>query len=138
MNGYNQNYNPNIQNNMYNNPNTNNDNNPFQELPDKPKKGIGFKKKDKPNNTPIIMNGNGNNANGQMGNIPQPDNSSIVSWLITLVLMVIPIVNIVYIIKTLLDKTAPAYKKNYIKAFIIYFVIATVLSLILTLAIGGI
>lgn len=63
------------------------------------------------------------------------DGSSMVDWIITMVLLLIPIVNIIYIVKVLSKKsTEPDYKKNYIKAFLIYFIVMSVLSFIVTAA----
>lgn len=77
---------------------------------------------------------NKNNTNKKF-KIQQPskDGSSIVDWLIMMVFLLIPILNIWCIFKTLSkNSTAPDYKKNYIKAFLIYFIVMSVLSFIIT------
>lgn len=65
------------------------------------------------------------------------DGSSITDWLIMLVCMLIPLVNVWYMFTTLSKKsTAPDYKKNYIKAYLIYFVVMSVLSIVITALFG--
>ena len=52
-------------------------------------------------------------------------------WIITMLLMMIPIVNIVYIVITLRDRTANLSKKNYIKAYLIWYLVSLVLVIVL-------
>lgn len=57
---------------------------------------------------------------------------SIGQWLVTLLLTAIPIVNLVYILKTILNKDENPTKKNYLITVLIYFGIAVVLSIVIT------
>lgn len=63
-------------------------------------------------------------------------NGTIKEWLLTLLQMIVPIWNIVFIIRTLINKDVPDFKKNYIKAFLIYFVAMTVISIVVTMLVG--
>lgn len=49
-------------------------------------------------------------------------------WIKTLLLMLIPLVNIVVAVLGIKSNSNPEYKKNYYKAFMIYYIIAFVLS----------
>ena len=62
------------------------------------------------------------------------DNSSVKDWLLTLIFLIIPVYNIIFIIKSLKNTETPAYKRNYLKAFIIYFGVAFTISMIISIA----
>lgn len=53
---------------------------------------------------------------------------SVVDWIKTLLIMLVPIVNIVVAILGIKNAGNPDYKKNYYKAFLIYYLVAIVLS----------
>ena len=67
---------------------------------------------------------------------PSPDGSSVLNWLVTFILLIIPLVNVGYMIKVIVDKTAPAYKKNYMKAFLIYAVVMCIISTVVAITLG--
>jgi len=97
-------------------------------------------------NNQSVNNTNGANANQQMNNVAHgqsisntkakqasKDGSSNMEWLIMMVCMLVPVVNIWYIVTNLSKRsTAPDYKKNYIKAYLIYFVVMSILSFVIT------
>lgn len=58
---------------------------------------------------------------------------TVFDWILTMILMMIPIVNIVYIVKTLLNKTVNPSKKNYVKAYLVWYVISLLIVIILIL-----
>lgn len=101
-------------------------NNQFQELP--PKKKLFMSKGERQ----AAKLNKQNNPNQQMTQI-NSDGSSVKDWILTLIFLIIPIYNIVYIIKVTKSPTEVMYKKNYIKAFLIYFAASCVISLIITL-----
>lgn len=53
-------------------------------------------------------------------------------WIKTLLLMLIPLVNIVVAVLGIKNVSTPEYKKNYYKAFMIYYIIAFILSALVT------
>ena len=65
----------------------------------------------------------------QVGN----DGSSTKDWLFTQLFMLIPIYNIIFIIKILTGADVPDYKKTYMKSFLIYGCAAMAVSLIFVL-----
>ena len=75
---------------------------------------------------------NNNQYGGQQNNpySDDPIDMSVKDWIITLVYLVIPIWNIIYVVKTSKDPYVPFYKKDFVKAYIIYFAAALVISLI--------
>lgn len=76
-------------------------------------------------------------ANNKKNKVPSKDGSSLVDWLITMVCLLIPVINIWYIVKSLSkNSNTPDYKKNYIKAFLIYFVVMSVISFAITALCG--
>ena len=83
---------------------------------------------------------NGQTQNNQKkGKVKKPssDGSSITDWLITMICLLVPCLNIWYIFKTLSKNSqSPDYKKTYIKAFLIYFVTMSILSVIVTMLFG--
>lgn len=101
-------------------------NNQFQELP--PKKKLFMSKGERQ----AAKLNKQNNPNQQMTQVNN-DGSSVKDWILTLIFLIIPIYNIVYIIKVIKSPTEAMYKKNYIKAFLIYFAASCVISLIVTL-----
>lgn len=111
----------------------------------KAKKSL-FKKKDKPAPTQPADNGYNQgmpdtNYNQGMnnGNMPNAgyDNATMVNWLITLLILMVPIVNIVWLIKTILSKTESNYKKTFAQAYLVYTVAAAILSIILTVVVAN-
>lgn len=86
-----------------------------------------------------IQPGNKNNTNKKPKILQTSrDGSSVIDWLIMMVCLLIPCLNIWYIFKTLSKNSiAPDYKKNYIKAFLIYFVVMSILSFIITAVFGN-
>lgn len=101
-------------------------NNQFQELP--PKKKLFMSKGERQ----AAKLNKQNNTNQQMPQV-SADGSSVKDWVLTLIFLIIPIYNIVYIIKVIKSPTETMYKKNYIKAFLIYFAASCIISLIITL-----
>jgi hypothetical protein len=59
-------------------------------------------------------------------------------WLITIIILVIPIANIVYLVLQLKNQLTPVTKKNFLKAYAIYYVAALVLSLVISVIISAI
>ena len=68
--------------------------------------------------------------NNQFSDV-QPD-MNVKEWVQTLIILVIPIANIVYILKGMNNPMYPPYRQNFLKAFGIYYVVAFILSLILS------
>lgn len=64
------------------------------------------------------------------------DGSSVLDWILVLIQLIIPLWNILFIIKTITGKTVPDYKKNYMKAFLIYFVVMAVISSVVAITLG--
>lgn len=58
---------------------------------------------------------------------------SVKDWVITLLMLVVPIWNIVYIVKNMNNPSIPLYKQNFLKAYALYFIGAFVVSIVLTL-----
>lgn len=57
---------------------------------------------------------------------------SVGDWIKTLLIMLVPIVNIIVAVLGIRNSSNPDYKKNYYKAFLIYYVVAFVLSALVT------
>lgn len=57
---------------------------------------------------------------------------SVGDWIKTLLIMLIPIVNIVVAVLGMRSSSNPDYKRNYYKAFLIYYVVAFILSALVT------
>lgn len=53
---------------------------------------------------------------------------TMVDWLKTLLIMLVPIVNIIVAFLGMRNTSNPVYKRNYYKAFMIYYIVAFVLS----------
>ena len=68
--------------------------------------------------------------NNQFSDV-QPD-MNVKEWIQTLIILVIPIVNIVYIVKGISNPMYPPYRQNFLKAFGIYYAVAFILSLIIS------
>lgn len=68
--------------------------------------------------------------------MPSQDGSSVLDWILVLIQLIIPLWNIIYIIKTITGKTVPDYKKNYMKAFLIYFVVMAAISSVVAITLG--
>ena len=64
-------------------------------------------------------------------NINQID-MTIKEWIITFILTIIPVFNIIYIIKNIKDTNNPIYKRNYFKAYGLYFIVASIISTIIS------
>lgn len=54
-------------------------------------------------------------------------------WIIVQLFLLIPIYNIIYVIKGIKDYNIPDYKRNFLKAYGIYYLSALVLSIIIAL-----
>jgi hypothetical protein len=54
-------------------------------------------------------------------------------WIVTFLIMLIPVFNILYIIKNMTNNNNPSYKRNYFKAYLVYFIVAFIISLILSI-----
>ena len=57
---------------------------------------------------------------------------SVGDWIKTLLIMLVPIVNIIVAVLGIRNSSNPDYKKNYYKAFLIYYIVAFVLSALVT------
>lgn len=57
---------------------------------------------------------------------------SVGDWIKTLLIMLVPIVNIIVAVLGIRNSSNPDYKKNYYKAFLIYYIAAFVLSALVT------
>lgn len=55
---------------------------------------------------------------------------TMVDWLKTLLIMLVPIVNIIVAFLGMRNTSNPVYKRNYYKAFMIYYIVAFVLSIL--------
>lgn len=80
-----------------------------------------------------ITQNNGKKTKIPKENIASADGSSVKDWILTLVFMIIPVWNILYIVKTLKSPETPDFKRNYLKAFLIYFAVAFGISLIFSM-----
>lgn len=60
------------------------------------------------------------------------ENMSVGDWIKTLLIMLVPIVNIIVAVLGIKNNSNPDYKKNYYKAFLIYYIVAFVLSALVT------
>lgn len=60
------------------------------------------------------------------------ENMSVGDWIKTLLIMLVPIVNIIVAVLGIRNSSNPDYKKNYYKAFLIYYIVAFVLSALVT------
>ena len=60
------------------------------------------------------------------------ENMSVGDWIKTLLIMLVPIVNIIVAVLGIRNNSNPDYKKNYYKAFLIYYIVAIVLSALVT------
>ena len=65
-----------------------------------------------------------------------PDGSSISDWLLTFLFLIIPIWNIIFMILKLKKPDTPEFKKNFIKALLIYSVAMCALSTAIALTLG--
>lgn len=54
-------------------------------------------------------------------------------WVIVLLFLLIPVYNIIYVVKGIKDYNMPEYKRNFLKAYGIYFLSAFVISIIIAL-----
>lgn len=68
---------------------------------------------------------------GSTSNVTSGD-MSVGDWIKTLLIMLIPIVNIIVAVLGIRNSSNPDYKKNYYKAFLIYYVVAFILSALVT------
>lgn len=68
---------------------------------------------------------------GSTSNVTSGD-MSVGDWIKTLLIMLIPIVNIIVAVLGIRNSSNPDYKKNYYKAFLIYYIVAIVLSALVT------
>ena len=68
--------------------------------------------------------------------MPSQDGSSVLDWILVLIQLIIPLWNIIYIIRTITGKTVPDYKKNYMKAFLIYFIVMAAISSVVAITLG--
>lgn len=64
---------------------------------------------------------------------PQTEDTTVAEWIKILIFTIIPIFNIIYIIKNIKNNNIPSYKSNYFKAYGIYFLVASAVSLILSI-----
>lgn len=58
---------------------------------------------------------------------------TVIDWIKTLLIMLIPVVNIIVAILGIKNTSNPDYKKNYFKAFLIYYVVSITISILITL-----
>lgn len=65
---------------------------------------------------------------------PINNDISVKDWLVIFIMTIIPIWNIIYIVKNIKNTDTNPCKSNYLKAYAIYYGIAFVLSLIIALA----
>lgn len=70
------------------------------------------------------------NANEFNDDIPD---MTVKDWIITLLMLLIPVYNIIYIVKGMKDEFIPKYKQDFLKAYGIYFGASCIVSIILSL-----
>lgn len=75
-------------------------------------------------------------VNGMNGTNVNSSDMTVKDWIITLLIMLIPIVNLVIAFKGMSNINYPEYKKNYYKAFLIYYIASMALSIVLSLVIN--
>lgn len=80
----------------------------------------------------VISQQNINNQEQQFIDDIQPT-TSVKEWIITMLMLLIPIWNIFYILKNIKNVNIPDYKRNYLKAFAIYYIAVMVISVAITM-----
>ena len=73
---------------------------------------------------------------GAPAQVPDESADSVGSWMLTLLLMAIPVVNLVYLLMLAFGSAHSASKRNWAKATLIWMVIGAVLSILLSLVLG--
>ena len=73
---------------------------------------------------------------GAPAQAPDESADSVGSWMLTLLLMAIPVVNLVYLLMLAFGSAHSASKRNWAKATLIWMVIGAVLSILLSLVLG--
>ena len=74
---------------------------------------------------------------GAPAQVPDESADSVGSWMLTLLLMAIPVVNLVYLLMLAFGSAHSASKRNWAKATLIWMVIGVVLSIILVVVLGA-
>ena len=65
---------------------------------------------------------------GANGKAVSSSDSTVADWIKTLILMLIPIVNLIIAVSGMKNTSNPDYKRNYYKAFLIYYLAAFAIS----------
>lgn len=73
-----------------------------------------------------------NNQNQFTDNYSSDDEMSIQDWVILLVIMSVPVVNIVYILKNMNNYNISLTKRNFLKGYAAYFIVAIIISFMLS------
>ena len=95
-----------------------------------------FKKTAAATSSPARSPARGRGGGGAPAQVPDESADSVGSWMLTLLLMAIPVVNLVYLLMLAFGSAHSASKRNWAKATLIWMVIGAVLSILLSLVLG--